>query len=157
MKKLIAWIKSWFAKKVPVLPTPIPIPTPLPTPEPIVCGCKDGARIWPLQHMGTPSQVDKILAAGGYECGGTPQDIRIQLCKPSGGPWVFRHYFGNGVKSLGNGNFTGLCFDNPHGEGRYHFIGWSKSDLEKDMIKAKSGDSIHYDGTMFFYWELRAK
>jgi len=157
MKSFWTKIMKFFgwSKKVPVIPDIIkPKPT---EPDAPVCGCKDGVRLWPLAHMGSPDEVSRILGEGGYECGGNPQDIRIQLCKPSGGPWVYKFYFAQGVKSIGGNYFTGLCFDNPHGDGRYHFIGWSKSDLEKDMIKEKTGNSIRYEGTMFFYWELRAK
>ena len=143
----------------PKIPTSLPdVPSPTIPPYPKVCQCDLTAPVvWPLQHMGTFEQTDRRLAAGGYECGGNPLDVRISLMRPDGRAWIYKFYYSQGIETVSREVFYGRCFANPDGAGVYHFIGWSKSDLPKDIVPHKPYTSIPYTGTTFAYFELRCK
>ena len=116
-----------------------------------------GQLLQPLSHLGNPSQVSELLGRGGYECGDSP-DIRISLMQLDGRTaWIYRNYFGLAIKSLGNGNYTGMDFNNPDGMGRYYFIAGGDDDWLHKVPRRKVGEAIKFTGKMWFYWELRDK
>ena len=147
------WI-PWFKKNQDKLPDVVK-----PKEENKGCGCElGGVVIRPLQFMGSFSDTDKTLAEGNFECGGYPLDIRCCLMRSDGKAWIYKNYVGNAVTLLSDNTFKCTCFDNPNSpDSRFHFLGWSQSDLPKDIIKADAGDVLTYTGTCFIYYELRLK
>ena len=136
---------------------PITIPT-IPTSQPdkpdagIPCGCDLTKPI--IQ----PPYTDAMLRGMGNraEC---PvyypgKDLRIAVMRPDGKAWLVGMLTPLLVTNSGN-TYTPHCADADGG--RYHYIGYSKSDLPRDIAREPSGTVHVYNGTMFLTWELRQK
>lgn len=149
MKKLIEWLKGLLKKEAKRLPKIEDI-----KPEQKGCGCDlNKPLVWPpytdamLQGLGNSAECPLING----------KDVRLAVMRPDGNAWLIGMLLPAAVTVDGN-MIIPHCFsrdrDGDNGY-KYHYIGWSTSDLPKDIIRAKPGDAIPYPGTMFVYYECR--
>jgi hypothetical protein len=80
------------------------------------------------------------------------KDIRIAVMKVNGTAWLIGMLTTKLVDVAGS-TFTPHCADADGG--RYHYIGYSNSDLPRDIIPESPGVTHEYNGTIFLTWEFR--